>query len=215
MLFCSYVTKIKLSSSRHPEGVTRGRSAKQLTLRCERRRNETCCCETAEAVETTAKSELSRWLRKSCLTWIPVSSTGMTRMYVLLSILTLLPTLAHAETCTATPDCKSLGYTETSCPDGGGVKCPWNTSLMYCTPQCPSCPTCNSCCPSSKISCEDKGYFSSQNACSNSIKGSSSSGSSGGSSSGGWTSNCCQKISISGCSGEEVYCYINTCNLRS
>ena len=53
-------------------------------------------------------------------------------MYVLLSIITLLPTFAHAETCTATPDCKSLGYTETSCPDGSGVKCPWNTALLYC-----------------------------------------------------------------------------------
>ena len=86
----------------------------------------------------------SRWLRKPCLTWIPVSSTGMTRMYVLLSILTLLPTLALAEQCTATPDCKSLGYTETSCPDGSGVKCPWNTSLIYC-PQCKQKDPCQSC----------------------------------------------------------------------
>ncbi len=74
----------------------------------------------------------SRWLRKPYLTWILRSSRSMTRMYVLLSILTLLPTLAHAETCTPTPDCASLGYTETSCPDGSGVKCPWNTSLLYC-----------------------------------------------------------------------------------
>ncbi len=54
------------------------------------------------------------------------------RMTSLLGTLFLLPSIAHAETCTPTPDCKSLGYTETSCPDGGGVKCPWNTSLMYC-----------------------------------------------------------------------------------
>ena len=79
---------------------------------------------------------VSRWLRIPYLTWIPVSSTGMTRMYVLLSILTLLPTLAHAETCTATPDCKSLGYTETSCPSDNGVKCPWNTSLWHCDQGC-------------------------------------------------------------------------------
>ena len=88
----------------------------------------------------------SRWLRNPYLTWILRSSRSMTRMYVLLSIITLLPTLAQAEQCTATPDCKSLGYTETSCPDGGGVKCPWNTNLMYCCKKCaPSCEVKNSC----------------------------------------------------------------------
>ena len=35
--------------------------------------------------------------------------------------------------CVATPDCESLGYRETSCV-GGGVKCPWDTSKMYCNP---------------------------------------------------------------------------------
>ena len=77
----------------------------------------------------------SRWLRKPYLTWIPVShpqgDARITRI-ICLTLFTLLPSLAQAETCTATPDCKSLGYTETSCPDGGGVKCPWNTSLLYC-----------------------------------------------------------------------------------
>lgn len=38
--------------------------------------------------------------------------------------LTLLSSSALAETCTASPDCKSMGYTEASCPDGG-VKCPF------------------------------------------------------------------------------------------
>ena len=69
---------------------------------------------------------------------------GLNKTLCLLTLFTLLPTLAHAETCTATPDCKSLGYTETSCPDGGGVKCPWNTSLMYC-PQCKQKDICQSC----------------------------------------------------------------------
>ena len=95
-------------------------------------RNCSCCCETAEAVETTAKSELSRSNMDSLATWILGSSPRMTKMYVLLSIITLLPTLTHAEQCTATPDCASLGYTQTSCPDGSGVKCPWNTALLYC-----------------------------------------------------------------------------------
>lgn len=33
--------------------------------------------------------------------------------------------------CTIAPDCAALGYTQTSCPDGG-VKCPWDTSKMFC-----------------------------------------------------------------------------------
>ena len=86
----------------------------------------------------------SRSNKDSLATWILRSSRSMTRMYVLLSIITLLPTLTQAETCTPTPDCKSLGYTETSCPDGGGVKCPWNTSLMYC-PQCKQKDVCQNC----------------------------------------------------------------------
>ena len=61
---------------------------------------------------------------------------GLNKTVCLLTLFTLLPPLAQAETCTPTPDCKSLGYTETSCPDGGGVKCPWNTSLMYCCKKC-------------------------------------------------------------------------------
>ena len=74
----------------------------------------------------------SRSNKDSLTTWILRSSRSMTRMYVLLSILTLLPTLTHAETCTPTPKCEDLGYNQSSCPDGGGVKCPWNTSLLYC-----------------------------------------------------------------------------------
>ena len=41
-------------------------------------RNCSCCCETAEAVETTAKSELSRSNKDSLATWMLVSSTSMT-----------------------------------------------------------------------------------------------------------------------------------------
>ena len=122
---------------------TLGRSKKQPMLFFARRRNETCCCETAEAVETTAKSELSRSNKDSLATWILRSSRSMTMIFCL-TIFMLFPTLAKAEQCTPTPDCASLGYTETSCPDGGGVKCPWNTSLMYC-PQCQQKDPCQSC----------------------------------------------------------------------
>lgn len=78
--------------------------------------------------------ELDKWFempyRKGC------ALRGMTVLF----FLACFPSFVQAETCTATPDCKTLGYTESSCPDGGGVKCPWNTSLMYCGKKCaPSC----------------------------------------------------------------------------
>ena len=39
-------------------------------------------------------------------------------------------------TCTPTKDCASLGYTETSCPDNNGVKCPWGEA-WFCPPPLP------------------------------------------------------------------------------
>ena len=39
---------------------------------------------------------------------------------------------AYAE-CTPTPDCASIGYTETSC-EGDSLKCPFDTSKMKCIP---------------------------------------------------------------------------------
>ena len=105
--------KYKINHQLSCQCPTLGRSAKQLTLRCERRRmaeaqcnrrciargdtmrvfvvsqatlerynkftrNCSCCCETAEAVETTAKSELFRLNKDSLATWMLVSSTSMT-----------------------------------------------------------------------------------------------------------------------------------------
>ena len=48
-----------------------------------------------------------------------------------------LPMTATAQSinCTPSPDCASLGYTETSCPDGAGVKCPWGNA-WFCTKTC-------------------------------------------------------------------------------
>ncbi len=40
------------------------------------------------------------------------------------AIIAPISAIAQTPTCTATPDCASLGYTEASCPNGG-VKCPW------------------------------------------------------------------------------------------
>lgn len=64
---------------------------------------------------------------------------------VCLTLFSMLPPLANAETCTPTPDCKSLGYTETGCPDDKGVRCPWNINLWHCDSGC-------------AIECEELGY---------------------------------------------------------
>ena len=51
-----------------------------------------------------------------------------------LSAIALMPFSAQAAvTCTATPDCATLGYTKTAsqCPSGG-IKCPFNSNLMFC-----------------------------------------------------------------------------------
>ena len=37
--------------------------------------------------------------------------------------------------CAPAPDCASLGYTASSCPNGG-VKCPWDTNLWFCNKSC-------------------------------------------------------------------------------
>ncbi|MBQ8436195.1 MAG: hypothetical protein IJX20_00940 [Alphaproteobacteria bacterium] len=51
---------------------------------------------------------------------------GMTMLCCLLS------STAHAD-CTPTPDCASIGYTATSC-DGDSLKCPFDTSKLFCIP---------------------------------------------------------------------------------
>ena len=41
--------------------------------------------------------------------------------------LSLIPNLTQAQ-CVASTDCATLGYTETSCPDGKGIRCPFGTT---------------------------------------------------------------------------------------
>ena len=60
----------------------------------------------------------------------------------------LLSSVAKAE-CTPTPDCASIGYTATSC-DGDSLKCPFDTSKLYCVP----------CDSSYKYDCSGTGYAS-------------------------------------------------------
>jgi len=57
--------------------------------------------------------------RMTIMMWILVSSLTMTNM-------------AYAE-CTPTPDCASIGYTETSC-ETASLKCPFDTSKLKCLP---------------------------------------------------------------------------------
>ena len=51
-----------------------------------------------------------------------------TNLFLLLGTsLSLIPSLTFAQ-CVATQDCSTLGYTETSCNGGSGVKCPFGNS---------------------------------------------------------------------------------------
>ena len=47
-------------------------------------------------------------------------------------VIGLVPFNVNGE-CTPTPDCASIGYTETSC-EGAFIKCPFDTSKLYCVP---------------------------------------------------------------------------------
>ena len=57
---------------------------------------------------------------------------GMTVLNGITFLFCLLSSVAHAE-CVPTPDCASIGYTETSC-DGGFLRCPFDTSKLFCVP---------------------------------------------------------------------------------
>ncbi len=48
------------------------------------------------------------------------------------AVIALVPFNVYGE-CTPTPDCASIGYTETLC-DGSYIKCPFDTSKLYCVP---------------------------------------------------------------------------------
>ncbi len=48
------------------------------------------------------------------------------------AVISLVPFNVYAE-CTPTPDCASIGYTETSC-EGDSLKCPFDTSKLKCMP---------------------------------------------------------------------------------
>ena len=58
-----------------------------------------------------------------------------TKLFLLIGTsLSFIPTLTYAQ-CVATQDCETLGYTETSCNGGKGVKCPFGNKwacIMSC-----------------------------------------------------------------------------------
>ena len=62
----------------------------------------------------------------------------MRKLILMTSAAIIAPLSGFAEdiTCTATPNCADLGYTESSCPDNKGVKCPWGEA-WYCPPSPP------------------------------------------------------------------------------
>ena len=57
--------------------------------------------------------------------------------------LSLIPTLTFAQ-CVATQDCATLGYTETSCNGGKGVKCPFGNKWA--------------CLPTKESICKEEGF---------------------------------------------------------
>ena len=75
----------------------------------------------------------------------------MRNITLLTSTMLFLPMTAMAQNinCTPSPDCASLGYTESSCPDGAGVKCPWGNA-WFCTEE--------KCDTSYQYTCSGTGY---------------------------------------------------------
>lgn len=54
------------------------------------------------------------------------------------AVIAPMSAIAQTPTCTATPDCASLGYTESSCANGG-VKCPWGDTWFCATSEAETC----------------------------------------------------------------------------
>jgi len=53
-------------------------------------------------------------------------------------IFLLIPQFAYGDTtseCTPAPDCAGLGYDQTTCP-GGFLRCPFDTNMLFCMPDC-------------------------------------------------------------------------------
>ncbi len=138
--------------------------------------------------------------------------------------LSLIPTITFAQ-CVATQDCKTLGYTETSCNGGKGVKCPFG-NLWACLP------TKESICKEEgfTLACNETGQIGNGDSCNGLYKQCScdssyqytcsGTGYSGGSGSvcGGkytsctctsgyeWKNASCQKQILNGAQGELYYC---------
>ena len=67
-----------------------------------------------------------------------------TKLFLLIGTsLSLIPTLTFAQ-CVATQDCETLGYTETSCNGGKGVKCPFGNKWA--------------CLPTKESICKEEGF---------------------------------------------------------
>ena len=75
----------------------------------------------------------------------------MRNITLLTGTMLFLPMTATAQSinCTPSPDCASLGYTESSCPNGAGVKCPWGNT-WFCTEE--------KCDTSYQYTCSGTGY---------------------------------------------------------
>ncbi len=54
------------------------------------------------------------------------------KILYLIGAIMLFPLSASAE-CTPTPSCEDMGYTASSC-ENGGLKCPFDSTKWYCVP---------------------------------------------------------------------------------
>ncbi len=100
---------------------------------------QNCISSLDVAGDTRLNYELDKWF------WMPYRKGFALRGMTVLFLLVCFPSVSQAETCTPTPKCEDLGYNQSSCPDGGGVKCPWNTNLMYCCKKCEEKSPCQGC----------------------------------------------------------------------
>ena len=148
-----------------------------------------------------------------------------TKLFLLIGTsLSLIPNLTSAQ-CVATQDCATLGYTETSCSGGSGIKCPFG-NFWACLP------TKESICKEEgfTVACNETGQIGSGDSCGGLYKKCScdssyqytcsGTGYSGGSGSacggkytactcsGGyeWKDGSCQKQVLNGAQGELYYC---------
>ena len=124
-----------------------------------------------------------------------------TKLFLLIGTsLSLTPNLIFAQ-CVATQDCETLGYTETSCNGGKGVKCPFGNKWACL-------PTKETICKEEgfTLTCKGTGEIGSGDSCSNLYKKCSCT------SGYEWNNGSCQKINLCANKSNGAYSEVYCCN---